>query len=159
MLSINHSNSSPSWITEAVNILNTHNEMEQRDLLIDGMIEYIQYRHLEKRNLIVPVRKAYSFFFQEKQPKVALVHKKRGNNEKYQIAKKVSVWWKRLGMEEKKIYHLLEKIDTIRYEQEHKTLNEEMYQVIQWIEQNRYIISSWSTDMIDEWIQSYFKKL
>ena len=146
------------WAEEAVEIIKIHKENELRHFQVDSMIEHIQYDFLEKNKSIVPPRRAYSYFFQEKLPKVAMVHKKRGSNEKYQIAKKVAVWWNRLDHNEKKIYYLLEQVDTIRCQNEFQFLRNKTEKMIKSVQDLRGVITEWDSDVITEWIDLYFKR-
>lgn len=151
--------SSYSWANEALEILSFHHEMEQRHFLIDGMIGYVQEHYENKNKNMIPPRKAFSFFFQEKQPKIAMVHKKRGSSEKFQIAKKVSSWWKRMNTEEKRIYYLLESIDQLRYDQDIEKNKHYLKNDIEQIENMRSMIVRWSSEEIAEWSNKYKQTL
>ena len=104
------------WATEATRLLENHYDNEERHEIVDLLIDCMQtlYAGINQRIAQVkPHRKAYSFFFSEKQPMVAKVHKIRGHAEKFQIAKKVAKWWTILSPEEKAVYLTAEHTDRL----------------------------------------------
>lgn len=147
--------SESSWSNDALAILESHVEMEQRHFIIDSLIEYIQKHYEEASNRLIPPQKAFSFFFQEKKPKIEMVHKIRGPNEKFQIAKKVSTWWRRLTSDEKKIYYLLESVDQLRYDQENDKIKNYLDKDIENVENMRDFMKNWPSEVIEDWINAY----
>ena len=152
------------WATEATRLLENHYDNEERHEIVDLLIDCMQtlYAGINQRIAQVkPHRKAYSFFFSEKQPMVAKVHKIRGHAEKFQIAKKVAKWWTILSSEEKAVYLTAEHSDRTRFNDEvrrHHANQIQLVELIDWIESNRTFITSWPTDLISTWSKMVMQK-
>lgn len=152
------------WALQACEILMKDEELTHRHTIIDELIEKAQVLHTKINDMakdVKPIRLAYSFFFTEKRPLVALVHRVRGPNEKYNIAKKVARWWKIISPAEKAKYRLLEEEDRQRYndiQHYYSTEQHQLMKLIKYFNENRTHILSWPTDMISIWAEMVFKK-
>jgi hypothetical protein len=154
------------WASYAFSFMQEEDDREKRQLLIDNLIEHAQMTHAEieagRVNAVTPYRKAYSFFFSERRPLIERVHKKRGSKEKFEIAKKVSKWWKMIHPSERVKYYMKEEEDRLRYHNEHSYYllqQQHLVGLIDWLETQRSFIITWPTDMLTTWVDMLKKKM
>jgi hypothetical protein len=153
------------WACKAFEILMKEEELNDRHSIVDDLIEKAQLLYMKINDFIKevkPVRLAYSFFFEEKRPLIARVHRIRGPNESYVIAKKVAKWWKMITPAEKAKYRLMEEEDRQCYnniQHYHFTQQHQVLELIDWFNNNRSHILLWPTDVLLKWSEMIFKKI